>query len=173
LPNKWSEVEESGGTGNERPPPSTAGPSRGHEVDFTGEYRHSIDTKGRLIVPSAMREPLGETVYLSRWMENCIALWSEQGWADITDRLRSLPPSQVQARRFLRLMSASAHRDTVDKQGRINVPQKLREIAGITRDAVVIGVLDHAEIWDPDRYEQQEALEQSFGFEALAEDLQF
>lgn len=142
-------------------------------MEFTGEYRHTIDTKGRLIVPSPMREPLGGTVYLSRWMEDCIAIWSEEGWREITEKLRALPLSQPGTRRFVRWVMSSTHRDTVDKQGRITIPQKLRDIAAITRDAVVIGALSHAEIWDPSRLAEQDAMERTVGFEELAADLDF
>jgi MraZ protein len=142
-------------------------------LEFTGEYRHTIDAKGRLIVPSPMRDALGGTVYLCRWMEECIAMWSEEGWEEITTKLRALPMSQPGSRRFVRWVMSSAHRDEVDKQGRITVPQKLRDIAGITRDATVIGALGHAEIWDPARLRDQDAMEQTVGFEELAADLDF
>ena len=129
---------------------------------FTGEFRHTIDAKGRLIVPSRLREELADDlVVLTRWPDPCIALWSSQGWSDMVRRLREQNLSDSAARAVVRAIAASAHQDAVDRQGRINVPQHLRDLAGITREVVVVGALDRGELWSPQRWEeQQEKVEQ-------------
>ncbi len=140
-------------------------------MSFTGEFRHTIDAKGRLIVPSRMRDQLGEQVVLSRWLDPCIAIWSLEEWATIEDKLRSLKTGSKGARTLIRQITAKSHPDTVDKQGRITVPASLRELAGITRDVVIVGALNRAEIWNPAAY-QQEDIEEG-RLEELAEDLDF
>lgn len=122
---------------------------------FTGEFRHAIDAKGRLIVPSRMRETLtDDTVVLTRWTDGCIALFSSEGWASFERSLIEQRKNNPEARTAVRLISASAHPDTVDRQGRIGVPQHLRDHAGIDREVVITGVIDRAEIWSPERWEQ-------------------
>ncbi len=141
---------------------------------FTGEYRHSIDAKGRLIVPARLRPALeGDAVVLTRWLENCIALWSAAGWEEIEGRLRAQNAATPAARAFVRMVASSAFPDTIDKQGRISVPQHLREMAGIDRDVVVTGVLNHAEIWTPDLWRQQQQQAEEGRLEELAQELSF
>ena len=121
---------------------------------FTGEFHHSIDAKGRLIVPARLRPALdGDQVVLSRWLDGGIAMWSASGWDDIETRLRAQGRGSTAARTLLRIVASSAYQDTIDKQGRISVPQQLRDAAGIDREVVVIGALDHAEIWQPERWD--------------------
>ena len=118
-----------------------------------------------------MRDALpGDAVVLTRWLEDCIAIWSEQGWIDMATKLAAMGSSSKQARQFVRFVVSSVHEDTVDKQGRINVPTRLREVAGIERDAVVIGALNHGEIWSAERWSRLE-VEQG-QLEELAEGLQ-
>lgn len=126
-------------------------------MDFTGEFRHSIDAKGRLIVPSSLREPLGRPVRLSRWLDNCIAVWSEEGWDRIVGQLQEQARSNPKTRRFVRQFTSSTSPEEIDKQGRVSVSQKLRDLAGIDKNTVVIGALDHVELWDPERWAQHEA----------------
>lgn len=140
-------------------------------MSFTGEFRHTIDVKGRLIVPARMRDELGEQVVLSRWLDPCIAIWSPAEWEAIELKLRAQKSGSSAARRLVRKIAGSAHEDTVDKQGRVIVPAHLREIAGITRDVVVVGALNRAEIWNPDRYAAEELEEGQL--EELAEELDF
>jgi MraZ protein len=138
-----------------------------------GEYRHSIDAKGRLIVPSRLRPPLaGDKVVLSYWLDGGIALWSAEGWEAIEARLLAQGRGSAGARATVRTIASSAYEDEIDSQGRITVPPQLRQRAGIDRDVVVIGVLDHAEIWAPERFDemQQAALEPG-ALEAAVEEL--
>lgn len=141
---------------------------------FIGEYRHSIDAKGRLIVPSRLRPALaGDEVVLTRWLEDCIAMWSSEGWEAIEEQLRALGNSDPNARSFVRIVAASAHADEIDKQGRISVPQHLREIAGIDRDVVVTGALTRVEIWSAERWRQQKERVEEARIEEFATGLNF
>ena len=141
---------------------------------FTGEYRHSIDAKGRLIVPARLRPALeGDEVVLTRWLENCIALWSATGWDEIEGRLRAQNAATPAARAFVRSVASSAFQDRIDKQGRVAVPQHLRAMAGIDRDVVVTGALTHAELWNPDRWQQQQQQVEEGRLEELAQELNF
>jgi MraZ protein len=126
-------------------------------LPFTGEFRHTIDSKGRLIVPSRLRDELeDDRVVLTIWPEGCVSLWSGDGWRTLEQRLLEQRRSDPQARSAVRNIAASAHSDRVDRQGRIGVPPHLREFAGIERDVVVIGALDHGEIWSPQRWEPEQ-----------------
>ncbi len=143
-------------------------------MEFTGQFRHSIDAKGRLIVPSSIREQMGSTVRLSRWPDGCIAVWSQDGWTRIVAALQEQARSNPAARRFVRIFTASTSTEDIDKQGRVSVPPNLREHAGIDKDTVVLGALDHVEIWDPRRWADHEAdSSEGESFDDLAASLTF
>lgn len=143
-------------------------------MSFTGEFRHTIDAKGRLIVPARLRSELtDDKAVLAIYMNGCIAMWSGEGWDDLVARLLAEGRSNPDARSVVRGIAASAHQDEIDRQGRITVPQKLRDYAGIDRDAVVVGALDHAEIWDPQRWEQEQAKVEEGRLDELALRLSF
>lgn len=147
---------------------------RSVQPTFVGEYRHSIDAKGRLIVPSRLRTALaGDEVVLARWAEGCIAMWSPTGWEEIATSLRAQGNSNPNARAVMRVLAASAHWDTVDKQGRISVPEKLRERAGIDKEVVVVGAFNKAELWAPDRWEERVAEAEDGKFEEMVSQLDF
>ena len=139
-------------------------------MSFTGEYRHTIDAKGRLIVPSRMRDELQEGVVLVKWFDGCIAMFSESEWGHIEEGLMAQGNTSPKARNVARRVASSAHRDEVDKQGRVNVPDRLREHAGIARDCMVVGVVKRAEIWNPERWNEQQSQGE---LEDLAEELDF
>ena len=141
-------------------------------MSFIGEFRHSIDAKGRLIVPRAMRDELeGDTAVLVTYLDGCIAMFSKGGFERFQQQLLGLERSREESRALIRTMGAGTHQDDVDKQGRITVPAKLREYAGIDKDVVISGSFDHAEIWNPDRYAAQQ-LDQA-GLNARAQELSF
>jgi len=141
-------------------------------LSFTGEFRHTIDAKGRLIVPSRMRDELdGDHAVLVTYLDGCIALFSQDGFRRFEERLMALERSREESRALIRTMGAGTHEDEVDKQGRITVPPKLREYAGIERDVVISGAFDHAEIWNPQTYAEKELDEQ--GLNARAQELSF
>ncbi|HEX2050439.1 MAG TPA: division/cell wall cluster transcriptional repressor MraZ [Actinomycetota bacterium] len=143
-------------------------------MSFTGEFRHTIDAKGRLIVPSRIRDELeDDRVVLTRWLNGCIAMWSGPGWRSFEQSLLEQGRSSASARSVVRAIAASAHQDAVDRQGRIGVPAKLRSWAGIERDAVVIGALDHGEIWSPQRWQDEQAKVEEGRLDELAQELSF
>ncbi len=119
---------------------------------FTGEYRHSVDDKGRLAVPSRFRAQLDGGAFVSRWIDGCLAIHTRDGWAELADRVSGLPITDGAARLFQRYVFAGAAEAELDRQGRILLPAYLREEAGLEGDAVVVGTRDHAEIWAPQRW---------------------
>lgn len=143
-------------------------------MSFTGEFRHTIDVKGRLIVPSRLRDELeGDKVVLAKWPDGCIAVWSGPGWRGLEEKLLQLASSDSTSRRVVRAMASSAHTDEVDRQGRITVPGHLREHAGIERDVVVAGALDHGELWSPDRWDREASMVEPDNFDQLVQGLNF
>ena len=120
---------------------------------FMGEYNHSIDAKGRLIVPAKFREQLGETFVCTKGLDGCLFVYSQEEWKRIEEGLREKPLTSKDARSFMRFFFAGACECEVDKQGRINIPANLREYAGIDKDVVSVGVYSRVEIWSKERYE--------------------
>ena len=116
---------------------------------FTGEYRHSVDDKGRLAVPAKFRAQLGAGAVVSRWLDACLAIHTQDGWNDLSAKVAALPITDPNARRFSRLIFAGAAEVELDRQGRILLPAYLREHIDLGGDAVVVGSRDHAEIWVP------------------------
>ena len=109
-----------------------------------GEYQHNIDAKGRLIFPIKLREALGEHFVIFKGLDNCINVYSQEKWAAFEQQLAALPSK---ARKVHRFFSANFECEP-DAQGRILIPQTLREYAGLRKDVTVIGMIDHVEIWD-------------------------
>lgn len=142
-------------------------------MSLMGEFRHSVDAKGRLIVPARMRDELGDTVVLSRWLDGCIAIWSQQSWAEIVAQLRAQGSADPRARDFRRSVTSSAFEEDVDRQGRVLISPKLRELAGIAKDAVIIGDIDHVEVWAPESWDGKQAEVGEGRFEELASNLNF
>lgn len=133
-----------------------------------GEYRHSLDTKGRIIIPSKFREELGEDFVLTKGLDNCLFLYPREEWERIEDKLKELPMTNKTARSFIRTFFSGAIDQTLDKQGRVVIPQNLREHANILKDAVVIGVSTRAEIWSVENWESYNE-DQGLSYEEMAE----
>lgn len=119
-----------------------------------GEYRHNVDDKGRLFVPAKLRDTLGEPLIITRGLDRCLFVFPPGEWKNLEAKLRALPLSQSSARAFVRLLLSGASECTPDKQGRVLLPQPLRQYAGIDREAVLIGVGNRMEIWAADRWER-------------------
>lgn len=119
-----------------------------------GEYRHNVDTKGRVSVPSRFRADLGQSFVVTKGLDNCLFVYSKEGWETFENKLKELPLTNTDARTFMRFFFAGATECEVDKQGRINIPQVLREYAGIKKDVVIVGVATRAEIWDSNNWDQ-------------------
>ena len=118
-----------------------------------GKYKHTVDPKGRLFVPSKLREELGDAFYVTLGLDHCLSVYTESGWQSILDRYNALPISQARKMRFL---FANAAKCEPDKQGRFLLPDSFREYAGITQEAVFIGLAGRAEIWSAERYAAEE-----------------
>lgn len=111
-----------------------------------GRYEYSLDAKSRMNFPPKFRNEMGETFYITTWLDGCVAAYSESRWNELNEKLRTQPV--IKGRAVFRSIYGNAQDVTLDKQGRILLPQYLKDHAGITKDIVVIGVDDHAEIWD-------------------------
>ena len=121
---------------------------------FIGEYHHTIDEKGRIIIPSKFRESLGDNFIVTRGIENCLFIYSMENWAKITDKLNSLPFTHKDARTFNRFFMSGATDVELDKQGRINLPSPLISFANLVKDCVIIGTGDRLEVWSEESWEQ-------------------
>jgi MraZ protein len=119
-----------------------------------GEYQHSVDDKGRLFMPAKFREELGAKFVASRGIGQCLFVFSNDEWTKFSANLTQAPKSNIPAQDFLRLLFASACECEPDKQGRILLPQRLREFAGIEGEAVVIGLMNRAEIWSKQNWDE-------------------
>ncbi|MBO4616687.1 MraZ protein [Lachnospiraceae bacterium YSD2013] len=133
---------------------------------FKGEYNHTIDEKGRLIIPAKFREELGNEFVVTRGLDGCLFGYNNSEWQVFEDKLRALPLTNKDARQFQRFMLAGAASVEIDKQGRILLPQVLRTFAGLDKDVVLIGVAGRIEIWSKDKYEEASAVDD---MEAIAE----
>ena len=120
---------------------------------FMGEYHHSIDEKGRIIIPSKFRSELGDSFVITRGLENCLFVYSLVEWNKIVDRLKKLPFTKKDARNFTRFFLSGATVTELDKQGRANINQSLIDFAKLEKECIVIGVNDRLEIWSKDGWE--------------------
>lgn len=121
---------------------------------FMGQFSHSIDAKGRIIVPAKFREGLGLRFVATKGNDNCLNIYTMEEWDKLVERLNALPTSNKIARMYVRKITANAAECEPDNNGRILIPQNLREYAGIEKDIVSIGVNDHVEIWDKDTWDK-------------------
>ena len=121
---------------------------------LSGEYRHNIDLKGRIIVPSRIREEMGERIVITRGLDGCLFGYSEKTWNSIMEKLNSLPFTKKDARNFTRFMTSGSTLLEFDKQGRINIPNYLNQYASLEKEVVIIGVIDRIEIWSRNNWEE-------------------
>lgn len=125
---------------------------------MTGQYQHSIDSKGRLFIPAKLREELGQTFYVTMGIDRCLSIYSEESWRRFTEKFESMPYTKSRA---MRPLFANAAKCEPDTQGRILIPAKLRAYAGLKKSVTVLGVSNRAEIWDQVAWEAEEAKELS------------
>jgi MraZ protein len=127
------------------------------KYQFWGEFEHTLDPKGRIIIPSKYREPLGNHVYLIKsWDKECIALFRRNVWENMMQEyLSQTNLFDEEEQEFKRLLASSVEDQEVDKQGRVFIPQKLREYAGIESSVTILGVHDHLEIWNPEKWQKE------------------
>jgi len=116
---------------------------------MTGEYQHSLDAKGRLFIPAKLREDLGDVFYVTISMDKCLSAYSGESWQAFSDKVNAMPYVK---QRKMRPLFAYATRCELDNQGRILLPQNLRDFAGLTKNVTVVGSNNHAEFWDSDSW---------------------
>lgn len=124
---------------------------------FIGEYSHSIDPKKRLAVPSKFRKDIGKLAVVTRGLDKCLFVYPLKIWQELAKKLGSLPVGESGTRSFIRLMLAGAVDVEVDKQGRILIPDYLKEYAELKREVTVAGLYNRLEIWDEKRWQQYKA----------------
>lgn len=137
---------------------------------FMGEYQHQLDTKGRMIVPAKFRDELTEHFVITRGLDKCLFGYPLDEWKRIEEKLKTLPITKRDARKFMRLFFSGAVEVELDKQGRINIPKNLMEYAGLSKECTVIGVSTRIEIWDRNSWDNfYEDTEEHY--EEIAEEL--
>lgn len=137
---------------------------------FMGQYEHTIDIKGRTIIPVKYREELGETFVATRGLDGCLYLYPAADWQEFVDKLKSLP-SNLNNRKIQRQFLSKAMEVSLDKQGRILIPAMLRELAGLEKDISFVGMMNHVEIWAKDRLEQENVSESAEMLETAMDEL--
>ena len=135
-----------------------------------GEYKHSIDSKGRIIIPAKFRENLGENFIVTRGLDGCLFGYSIEEWGKIEEKLEELPMAKRDARKFTRFFYSAATECKIDKQGRVNLPQTLIDFAELEKSCYLVGVSSRIEIWSKENWlaftEEAEA-----SYEDIAEDM--
>ena len=121
-------------------------------VMYMGEYNHTVDAKGRLIIPSKFREKLGDTFVVTKGLDGCLFVYDNTEWTAFEEKLKALPLMNKESRKFVRFFLAGAASVEVDKQGRILLPPSLREFADLDKEVILAGVGGHIEIWSKDRW---------------------
>ncbi len=121
---------------------------------FMGEFNHTVDSKGRIIIPARFRELLGKTFVVTKGFDNCLSIYNMEDWERLQGSLAKMPMVSSGARVLRRMIVGSATEAETDKQGRILIPAPLRAYADIEKDAVLIGNIDHVEIWSKTSWEK-------------------
>lgn len=125
---------------------------------FMGEYYHSLDAKGRLIIPSKLRDKLGDEFVVTRGFDSaCLSIYPLEEWEQLEQKLKMIPKNDKAGRTVIRHLTAGANMCEVDKQGRILISQTLREHAHLQKEVVLVGMLERVEIWDKQSYEDSGA----------------
>ena len=117
-------------------------------IMLTGEYIHSIDSKGRIIIPSKLRSSFGDSIIITRGLDGCLFGYNYKVWQGIVDKLDTLPFTKKDARNFIRFFTSGAITLEFDKQGRINIPAFLSSYATLQDEVVIVGVINRIEIWN-------------------------
>ncbi len=138
---------------------------------MTGEYRHSLDSKGRVFIPARLREELGDIFFITLSMDQCLSIYSNENWKIFTEKVNAM--SYISQRK-MRPLFAHAVKCELDAQGRVLIPQVLRDYAGLIKNVAVVGCNNHAEIWDSDKWSEINSLETSAeNIAAVLEELNF
>ncbi|HHW38289.1 MAG TPA: division/cell wall cluster transcriptional repressor MraZ [Bacillales bacterium] len=137
---------------------------------FMGEYHHTIDQKGRMIIPAKFRELLGEGFVLTRGLDQCLFGYSYDEWQTLENKLKTLPFTKKDARAFTRFFFSGATECEVDKQGRVNIAPPLRDYAKLDKDCVIVGVSNRFEIWSKSNWDTY-VTESADSFAEIAESM--
>ena len=137
---------------------------------FFGSYTHNLDDKGRLVIPSKMRDELGSKAYILKGFDGALSIYKESDFQNLVVELKNLPFNKKNSRAYLRIQLASACELDVDRQGRALLPTQLLNKYQIGKEVIVIGALDHIEVWNRADYEEYEKSADS-SFETIAEEL--
>ena len=135
-----------------------------------GEFEHSLDAKGRLIMPAKLRESIGDTFVVTKGLDGCLFAFSITEWTNFEEKLKSLPLSNKNSREFVRFFLSGATECEIDKQGRFLIPNNLRETAGLEKETVIIGVGTRIEIWDKEKWKKYNDSE-NMSVEDIAENM--
>lgn len=122
-------------------------------IMLMGEYHHNLDEKGRIIIPSRLREELGDSIIVTRGIEDCLFIYSEKEWSKAVSMLKQLPFTKKDARSFTRMLLSGATNAEFDKQGRIKLSPVLTSYAGLEKECVIVGVSDRLEIWSKEKWD--------------------
>ena len=139
-------------------------------IMFMGQYEHSIDAKGRIIIPAKYREDLGENFVVTRGLDGCLFLYPNEEWQAFVDKLQNLPSNQ-NTRKLQREFLSKAMDVSLDKQGRILIPSMLRTAAALEKEVVFVGMMNRVEVWDKERLEAQEIAEDEGALEDAMDEL--
>lgn len=137
---------------------------------FIGEYNHNLDDKGRLAIPAKFRALLKKGGVVTKGLDNCLFLYTKDQWEKIAQKLSALPISQSKARAFARHMLAGAMDLEFDTQGRVTLPEYLRDFSGLKKSVIVAGLFNHLEIWDKNNWDTYKK-ESEKNSNAIAEEL--
>lgn len=137
---------------------------------FMGEFHHTIDKKGRLIMPAKFREDLDNGFVITKGLDNCLFVYPKEEWLEIEKKLKTLPFTKKEARAFVRFFFSGAIECELDKQGRVLLPNNLRNYAEIDKEVVVIGVSSRVEIWSEHNWEKY-SNEAELSYEEIAENM--
>lgn len=135
-----------------------------------GEHKHNLDTKGRMAIPAKFREELKSGAIITRGIDNCLFIFTTKEWEVLAGKLTALPLAQANSRAFVRLMLSGAVDVETDSQGRILIPDYLRQYAGLNKKVVVAGLYNRIEVWDAEKWEKYKAKTESSS-EEIAEKL--
>jgi MraZ protein len=142
----------------------------GGERMFAGEYQHTLDDKGRVTMPARLREELGERFVITRGLDQCLFVYPLNEWVKVEENLKKLPFTRSDNRAFTRLFFSGAAELEADRQGRVLIPQNLREHAGIEKEVMIIGVSNRVEVWSEQAWKTYSS-EANASFEQTAEKL--
>ena len=135
-----------------------------------GEYEHSLDTKGRLIMPAKLREDIGEKFIITKGLDGCLFGFSQSEWTNFEEKLKTLPLTNKNARDFVRFFLSGAIECEIDKQGRFLIASNLREYATMEKEVVIIGVGTRIEIWNRDKWKTYNS-DENISADAIAENM--